>query len=66
MIRISPRLAGALWVSALGFLISLGTLTWYVTALPSAPSHWAAGLSFGGLCWFVSLGYYALWQLDKR
>lgn len=65
--RLSPGLIAALWVSAMVALSTCLLLvrSWVLDA-PAADSETMLILGVGGITWLTSLGYYALWQLDKQ
>lgn len=65
--RLAPGLVIALWVSGFLTLATLLSLarSWILDA-PASEADLMVGFGVGGLTWLMSLGYYALWQLDKQ
>lgn len=64
--RLSRGLVLALWISLLFALATLLMLirSWLLDA-PASEADVLVGFGVGGVTWLTSLGYYALWQLDK-
>lgn len=65
--RLGSGLAIALFLSTL-FAVSTILLlirSWLIDA-PASEADAMLILGVGGITWLTSLGYYALWQLDKR